>query len=185
MEDISVPATVRGKPNPASHDPIEFREQKSSQITTAPSSLRDGEFSVDLPEGYYDVRQGSVHTSVTVLPGRSYDVDLRPDRVFDFKVTSQSLGNNELTLRVWAEGAGHHTFTIRSDNLTLKEPGLQELNLTSVGAREIVWHAHIVSPKTPWVAVVIPDGTLSERREVTGVISALVSGTTQVRSKTR
>jgi hypothetical protein len=48
-----------------------------------------------------------------------------------------------------------------------------------------VWHAHVVSPKTPWVAVVIPDGTLSERREITGVISAPVSDTTQGRSKTR
>ena len=71
-------------------------------------------------------------------------------------------------LRVSAEGAGRHTFTIRTDNLTLKEPGQQEINLTSGSAREAVWHAHISSAKTPWVAVVIPDGTLSERREITG-----------------
>jgi hypothetical protein len=73
---------------------------------------------------------------------------------------------------------------IRSDNLTLKEPGRQEIDLSSAGAHEIVWHAHVASPKTPWVAVVIPDGTLSERREATGVISAPGSGTTQG-SKTR
>jgi hypothetical protein len=184
MEDVSVPATVRGRANSASHDPIEFREQKTGQITTAPLGLSDGAFNVRLPEGHYDVRQGSVHTSITVLPGGSYDVDLRPDRVFDFKVTSQNLGNNELALRVSAEGAGHHSFMIRSDNLTLKEPGRQEIDLSSAGAHEIVWHAHVASPKTPWVAVVIPDGTLSERREATGVISAPGSGTTQG-SKTR
>ena len=57
---------------------------------------------------------------------------------------------------------------LRSDNLTLNEPGKQEINLTSGGIREAVWHAHVISPKSPWVAVVIPDGTLSERREVTG-----------------
>jgi hypothetical protein len=185
MEDISVPAAVRGTTNPASHDPIEFREQRTGQITTAPVGSRDGEFNFRLPEGHYAVRQGSVHTSVTILPGRSYDVDLRPDRVLDFKVTSQNLGNNELVLRVSAEGAGHHTFTIRNDNLTLKGPGRQEIDLTSVSAREIVWHAHVVSPKIPWVAVVIPDSTLSERREITGVISAPVADTAQARSKTR
>jgi Glycosyl hydrolase family 9/Cellulase N-terminal ig-like domain len=183
MEDISVPTTVRGMANPASHNPIEFREQKTGQIATASVGSRDGEFNIRLPEGHYDVRQGSVHTSVTVLPGRSYDVDLRPDRVLDFKVTSQNLGNNELVLRVSAEGAGHHTFTLRSDNLTLKEAGRQEMNLTSAGAREIVWHAHVVSSTTPWVAVVIPDGTLAERREVTGVISGALSDTTQRRPK--
>jgi hypothetical protein len=105
--------------------------------------------------------------------------------VLEFKVTSQDLGHNEVVLRVSAEGAGRHTFTMRSDNLTLKEPVQQEINLTSGGAREAVWHAHVISPKTPWVAVVIPDGTLSERREVTGSeIRTFLSETTQGRSKT-
>ncbi len=168
MQDISVPATVRGTASPASHEPVEFHEQKSGQVTTAILSPLDGEFNIHLPEGHYDVRQGSAHTSVTVLPGGSYNVDLRSDHVLDFKVTYQDLGHNEVVLRVSAEGAGRHTFTMRCDNLTLNEPGKQEINLTSGGVREAVWHAHVVSPKTPWVAVVIPDGTLSERREITG-----------------
>jgi hypothetical protein len=184
MEDISVPATLRGTANPASHEPVEFLEQKSGQVTTAASSP-DGEFKIHLPEGHYVIRQGSVHTSVTVLPGGFYDVDLRPDRVLDFKVISEDLGHNEIVLRVSAEGAGRHTFTLRSDNLTLKEPGEQEIQLTSEGAREAVWHAHVISPKTPWVAVVIPDGTLSKRREVTGSeIRMSLADTTQNRSKT-
>jgi hypothetical protein len=166
MEDISVPATVRGKANPASRAPIEFHERKSGQITTATAD--DGDFRIHLPAGHYEVRQGSAHTSVTVLPGGLYDVDLSSDRVLDFKVTSQDLGHDEVVLRVSAEGAGRHTFTLRSDNLTLNEPGKQEINLTSGGIREAVWHAHVIAPMSPWVAVVIPDGTLSDRREVTG-----------------
>ena len=179
MDDISVPATVRGMANPANHDPIEFREQKTGQITSTPLSSRDGGFTTRLPEGRYDVRQGSVHRSVTVLPGGSYDVDLRPDRVLDFSVTAQHVGNSDIILRVSAEGAGHHIFTVRSDNLTLRETGQQEINLTSAGSHEIVWHAHVVSPKTPWVALVIPDGTLGARREITGVISTTASETNQ------
>jgi hypothetical protein len=185
MEDISVPATVRGTANPASREPVEFREQKSGQVTTATASSSHGEFNLHLPEGHYDVRQGSAHTSVTVLPGGFDDVDLRPDRVLDFKVTSQDLAPNEVILRVSAEGAGHHTFTMRSDNLALNEPGEQEINLTSGGVREVVWHAHVASPNTPWVAVVIPDGSLSERREVTGTeIRTSMPDTTQGDSKT-
>jgi len=168
MQDVSVPATVRGTANPASHEPVEFREQKSGQVTTATASPLGGEFNLHLPEGHYEVRQGSAHTSVTVLPGGLYDLDLRRDHALDFKVTFQDLGHEEVVLRVSAEGAGRHTFTIRSDNLTLKEQGKQEVDLTSGNVREAVWHVHVVSPETPWVALVIPDGTLSERREVTG-----------------
>jgi hypothetical protein len=138
-----------------------------------------------LPEGHYDVRQGSAHTSVTVLPGGFYDVDLRPDRVLGFKVTSQDLGLHEVILRVLADGAGRHTLTMRNDNLAMNEPGDQEINLSSGGVREVVWHARVVSPKTSWVAVVIPDGTLSERRESTGTeIRTSMSDTTQGASKT-
>jgi hypothetical protein len=168
MEDISVPATIRVRANPASHDTVEFREQKSGQVTTTAASSRDGEFNLHLPEGRYDVHEGSAHTSLTVLPGGFYDVDLRPDRLLDFKVTSQNSGRNEIVLRVSAEGAGGHTFTIRTDNLTLKESSSQELTLTNGNSREVVWHAHVNSAKTPWVAVVVPDGTLSQHREITG-----------------
>jgi hypothetical protein len=74
---------------------------------------------------------------------------------------------------------------LRSDNLTLKEPGKQEIELTSGGVREAVWHAHVISQKTPRVAVVIPDGTLSKRREVTGSEIRMSSpDTNQARSKT-
>jgi hypothetical protein len=168
MQDISVPAIVRGMANPGSHEPVEFREQKTGQVKTITLNPMDGEFSIQMPEGQYDVRQGSTHTSVTVLPGGLYTVDLRRDHVLDFKVTVQAVGESGLILRISAEGAGRHTFTIRSDNLTLTEPAKQEIDLASGHVREAVWHAHVVSPATPWVAVVIPDGTLSERREITG-----------------
>ncbi|HEX4784669.1 MAG TPA: glycoside hydrolase family 9 protein [Candidatus Sulfotelmatobacter sp.] len=168
MDDISVPATVRVRANPAIHDTVEFREQKSGHGTTAGANSRDGEFNLHLPEGRYDVRQGLAHTSLTVLPGGFYDVDLRPDRLLDFKVTSQDSSHNEIVLRVSAQGSGRHTFTIRTDNLTLKESSSQELALTNENPREVVWHARVNSVKTPWVVVVIPDGTLSQRREITG-----------------
>ena len=185
MEDISVPATVRGMADPASHDPVEFREKKSSQVMTTAAISPDGGFNLHLPEGNYDVRQGSAHTSLTILSGGFYDVDLRPDRVLDFKVSYEDLGHSEIVLRVSAEGAGRHTFTMRSDNLTLKETGQQEINLTSGGAREAVWHAHAVSAKTPWVAVVIPDGTLRGHREVTAVIRASAADKIPSHSKSR
>jgi hypothetical protein len=119
-----------------------------------------------------------------VLSGGIYDVDMRSDRILDFKVKSQDLGNDEVVLRVSAAGAGRHTFALRSDNLTLDDPGKRETDLTSGSFREAVWHAHVVSPKTPWVAVVVPDDNLSKRREVTGAeMHTSLSDTSQARSK--
>ena len=167
MDDLSVPASVHGTANPESREPVEFRAQQTRQVT-ATMNPGNSEFNIHLPEGHYDVQQGSAHTSLTVLSGGFYDVDMRLDRVLDFKVTSQDIGHNEVVLRISAEGSGRHTFALRSDNLTINDPGKRELDLIPGSVREAVWHAHVVSPKTPWVALVIPDDNLSNRREVTG-----------------
>ena len=168
MQDIAVPAIVRGTTDPANHQPLEFREEKSGQLITTTPDPVDGTFHLHLPEGRYDVRQGSAHTNVTVLPGGSYSLDLRPGSFLDFKVSSEDAGHNEIVLQVSAEGAGPHVFSIRSDNLVLKEQGTQQIDLISGKVQHAVWHARVLSADTPWVAVIIPDGILTERREVTG-----------------
>jgi hypothetical protein len=171
MQDIAVPATVKGVVTPSNHQPVEFREQRSGQVVTALPNPSDGAFSLHLPEGRYDVRQGSAHTDLTVLPAGSYSIDLRPQHFLDFRVSYEDLGINEVLVRVSAEGAGPHEFSIRSDNLTVREPATLKLDLTAGKAQQAVWHAHVVSTDTPWVAIVIPDDVLADRREVTGAES--------------
>jgi Glycosyl hydrolase family 9/Cellulase N-terminal ig-like domain len=167
MQDISVPATVRGFTDPANHDAIEFQEEKSGHLTQVAASS-DVEFNVRLPEGRYGVHQGAVHTRVKVLPGGIYSLDLRPDHFLDFEITSRPAPKNDIVVRVEASGAGEHTFSIRSDNLVLSDPAVQNVHLTRGSKQQVVWRAHLVSPETPWVAVVIPDGEMNERAEVTG-----------------
>ncbi len=165
MQDIEVAATVKGVVSPSIHQPVEFREQGSGQVvTTMPI---DSAFSLHLPEGRYDVRQGSVHSNLTVLPGDYDTIDLRPEHFLDFKVSFQDLGQNEILVRVSAEGAGPHVFSIRSDNLAVREQAALQIDLTAGKVQQAVWHAHVLSADTPWVAVVIPDDALAERREVT------------------
>jgi hypothetical protein len=171
MQDVMVPASMRGIADPGVHEPVQFRERQSGQVTTVTPGPMDGEFNLHLPEGRYDVRQGSARTTVTVLPGGHYNLDLRRDHLLDVKVTYEDPGHGELVLRVFAEGAGRHTFTIRCDNLSLKEQETRELDLTSGKPQEAVWHTRVVSPATPWVALVISDSNLWERRELTGVPS--------------
>lgn len=167
MQDLSVPATVRGITDPTNHDAIQFRNERSGQMIHAASPV-DGEFNVRVPEGQYDVQQGTAHTSVTVLPGGIYSLDLRPEHFLDFKVSSNPGPKNDIVVRLQASGAGDHTFSIRSDNLVVSDAAVQTIHLTRGMEKEVVWHAHVVSAQTPWVAVIIPDGALNERAEVTG-----------------
>jgi hypothetical protein len=168
MQDISVPTTVQATADSASAGPIVFRDQKGNRVRSLEVSPGHGEFTTQLPEGHYRVEQGSVHTSITVLPGGVSHIDLRPDRVLDFKVTFQELGKDEVIVKVSAEGAGRHRFAVRSDNLAVKEPATLAVDLIPGSAREILWHARVVSPETPWVVVIAPDGNLAERQEATG-----------------
>ena len=168
MQDISRPASVEGLVKPAADEPVEFREETTGQITTVAADLTRGEFRATLPEGRYTVRQGDRHVSLTLLPGGVRRVDLRPECVLDFKVTSVAGGPGELTLRVSAEGAGLHTFTMRVDNLNV-EHAEQTLELQPGRPQVAVWRAKVVAGDTPWVAVVVPDGVLANRREISGM----------------
>jgi hypothetical protein len=166
MDDLSVPATVRGLIDPGNREPIEFREEKSGKLISVFSSA-GSEFSARLPEGRYVVQQGSDHTSLTVLPGTTYSLDLRANNVLDFKISFDATAKNEIVIHALAVGAGDHTFSIRSDNLVLLGPATQRVHLSAGAQKEIVWHAHVMSTEMPWVALVIPDGDLSKRAEVT------------------
>src|SRR3984957_14299708 len=167
MDDLSIPATVRGLIDPANREPIEFREEQSGRLMSVPSPA-GSEFSARLPEGHYVVQHGSDRTSLAVLPGTTYSLDLRANQVLDFKVSFDATEHNEIVIRTLANGAGDHTFSIRSDNLVLSGAMTQNVHLTGGTRKEIIWHAHVVSTETPWVALVIPDGELSKRAEVTG-----------------
>ncbi len=182
MDDLSVSALVHLKSD-RNRGAVRFREKMTGEAfySSATEDPDFGESDIRLPEGRYNLDQGSAHTSLTVLRGGNYSVDMRSDRFLDFKVTSDDLGNGEVEVRVMAEGAGKHKFSLSTDNLIVKRqvsddgitPSLdgQEIDLTS-GKQEVVWHAHVVSSKTPWVGVVVPDDNLSDRREITGVVSS-------------
>ena len=101
-----------------------------------------------------------------------YHLDLRRDHILKFDVSIDTTSGNNLMLRIRGEGSGIHTFAIKTDNLELREPGLEHMELHRNTSSEFVLHAHIISPDTPWVAVVIPDGCVDLHREISGIAGA-------------
>jgi hypothetical protein len=85
----------------------------------------------------------------------------------DFQVSKDTSRAGEVTIKVSARGIGTHRFAIRAENLTLSETE-KELTLRTGIAGTVEWRAGIASADTPWVVVVVPDQTLSMRKEVMG-----------------
>lgn len=169
MKDLHGAAVVEGDADASSREPIEFRDRKTGNVTRVAADPANGKFRVQLPQGEYSVRRGAIRTTVTALSGGIYHVDLRPGRAFDFSVSVDAAHGDELTLRMRAEGAGVHKLEVRSSNLDFREPPTQTIELRPGHDAELIRHAHILKSGTPWVIVVIPDGSLNEHREVTGV----------------
>jgi Glycosyl hydrolase family 9/Cellulase N-terminal ig-like domain len=169
MQELAGGAIVEGQADLTSHDPVEFHNQRTGSLTKATVTPTDGKFRARLAQGQYSVQQGSKHTTLTVLSGEKYHLALRGGRVLDFNVSVEPVSVNEVTLHIRAEGAGTHRFVVKADNLKLNEPGFQSVELHPGAGSEIICHAHIMSPDTPWVAVVIPDGNIDLHRELTGI----------------
>jgi hypothetical protein len=169
MQDLHGALVIEGHADASSRKPIEFREEKTGRVTQVVANSADGTFRMQLPQGKYAVQQGAAHTTITALSGGIYPVELRADRAFDLKVSTETTTANEIKLRIHAEGAGTHTLEIRSSNLEFNEPGTVKVEVRSGHDAELTRQGRITSPETPWVIVVIPDGAMNEHREATGV----------------
>ncbi len=163
MRDLAGPALVEGHAS----SPVEFQETSYGQRVEVKPDSASGWFRAMLPEGKYTVRSGGEQQTYTLLHGGTYHLDLRAGRVLDFELSKDTSGAGDVTIRLSARGQGHHRFVLRVENLAL-DATEKELTLRSGGVGTLEWHARITSQDSPWVAVVVPDEDLSQRKEVMG-----------------
>ncbi len=164
MEDVAGPAVVTGT---GSAEPVEVREEPSGAVHRV--TPVHGSFRLSLARGRYLFRQGQAEEELTALAGGVYHVDLRPGRWLRFE-SSASPAAGDLALRVSARGAGRHAFTLRTSNLAATET-TKEVDLRPGQGASVVWHAHVEDASTPWVAVIIADGQMDTKQELTGTAS--------------
>jgi hypothetical protein len=79
--------------------------------------------------------------------------------------TASTSPNGAVTIRATVTGEGTHTFTLRTADLAIDRPS-RTVTLRAGQPATIEWTARPASPDTRWVAVVVPDGDVSRRREV-------------------
>lgn len=168
MQDLHGSALVQGIAD-SSSDPVEFRDLGSGHLVQVPVDPATGQFRAELPQGRYTVRHGASHAALTALSGGIYPLDLRAGRALDFTISIDPAQGTDLTLHIHAEGAGSHTFEIKTYNLESREPSSQVIDLHPGQPAELVQHAHVLSSATPWIIVVIPDASLSAHQELAGI----------------
>ncbi len=103
-----------------------------------------------------------------LLPNRALRLEPLPDCAFT--LAADTAAGGEITIRLSARGQGRHRFTVRAGNLAISDTN-QELDLKRDAPTTTQWTASVVNGKAPWVAVVIPDGNLAQRGEVTAKIN--------------
>jgi hypothetical protein len=128
-----------------------------------------GAFSRRGSEGRYTVRQGAERTSLAALSAGSYRVDLRRGNAVETTARVQNEGPQDVIVQLEAEGTGLHRFTLRADNLQLSEPVEQEAFLEQGLKHSVIWHARVADARAPWVGVIVQDGDVEKRIELTGV----------------
>ncbi len=161
MRDLGGPALVEGQADSV----VDFQETTYGQRFEVKPELPGGRFRALLPEGKYTVRCNGEEQTRTFLPGATYDLDLRTGSGLDFEVSKDTSGAGEVTIKVSARGNGPHRFAIRAENLTLNGAE-KELTLRTGSTGTLEWRGRIASADTPWVVVVVPDQTVSLRKEM-------------------
>jgi hypothetical protein len=82
-------------------------------------------------------------------------------------VSQESTTVGHVSFRAKVEGTGRVQLAIRTSNLKVGNLE-QEVQLEAGKPHAIVWTAAVISAREPWVAVIVPNGDLSARKELVG-----------------
>jgi hypothetical protein len=83
----------------------------------------------------------------------------------DFAVTSSTTAAGDVIVRLTTSSTRPRTFALRAANLSVDRP-VRSVSASAGKPATIEWRARPKTMDVPWVAVVVPDGDVSRRREV-------------------
>lgn len=122
-----------------------------------------------MPEGKYIIISNNREQTQTFLPGASYHLECRPGFLLNYQIPKRVSAKGDVIIKITAQGNGQHHFNIRTDNLTIAGTS-KKLILKPGNPLSFEWIGHIASADTPWVAVIVPDNDLSQRKETRGAV---------------
>jgi len=167
MADLAGPAIVEGQVPPNQAQPVEFHLAGGGRVVEAKPDFATGRFRIMLPEGEYEVRRAGLSKRIALLPAGEYWLDLRPEHALNFEVSARTDSQGQVVIKVSAQGSGRHRFVLRAENLAISGQA-KEVTLAAGEVQAIEWRAAMTVVDAPWVAMVVPDDDLLQRREAFG-----------------
>lgn len=167
MCDLAGPAQITGQVAPGSAESVEFLEVNTEKTTVVKCKPNSYLFDTELPEGNYRMRHGRQERSLTLLPGENVHLDLRRD--LDFSIRQQTSADGSVSIALNVKGDGDVRFDIRCDNLAVTKPQLSA-ELKASKPQTLTWQGKVNSTDQPWVAVIVPNDDLSQRKEIFGSV---------------
>jgi len=93
--------------------------------------------------------------------------DQQADKPYSIELSKNTSSRGDVTITATLQGSGIHSFDIRNSNLSFKST-LKKVNLVPGKKIIIRWQGKILQPDEPWVAVIVADNNLKDRKEITG-----------------
>jgi hypothetical protein len=165
LKDVEGPALVEGEASGM----VIFKAVNSQQSITITANKTTGHFKTMIPEGKYTVISNGVQQTQTFLPGATYHLECRSGFLLSYEVSKTVSADGQVTIKIKTQGNGSHHFNIRTDNLTLTATPKQ-INLKAGTTTNVEWQGRITSSNTPWVAVIVPDNNMAQRKEIRGAV---------------
>ena len=163
---IGIPAYVRGTAAGTGNEAV-FKNNETGREYKF-EIKKNGAFGGSVPAGHYTIEYGGLRINREFVSGGVYPLSLDPSRSMTLHVSSSKTGGG---IRVTAalEGTGTHELSIRTFNCSA-DVRAKRINLVESGRADVVWGIRVLDDTKPWVAVVIPDGDMSRKQDVTGDI---------------
>jgi hypothetical protein len=93
----------------------------------------------------------------------------RSRRTANFQASASTAADGAVTITVTASGSGAHGFALRSHNLT-GDGATRSVTLQPGRTVTLQWRARVQRGDEPWYAVIVPDGEVGARVEVSGAL---------------
>jgi hypothetical protein len=91
----------------------------------------------------------------------------KPEINYDLNLSATTSPSGAVAITAVIEGEGSHSFNIRTSNLSIKDPGKQ-VTLKHGKKVTLKWQGKTEHSDEPWVAVIVGDNDLKNRRELKG-----------------
>jgi Glycosyl hydrolase family 9/Cellulase N-terminal ig-like domain len=144
-----------------------FRESRTAKVV----KVAPGKFNANLPAGKYSIQYGNFTKTMVLVSGGSYDLSLDPKHAFEMEISAKTEGKN-VRVNASITGAGAHRIELRTFNCTAEQPAA-EVTLRAGKAESLTWGLTVGESDVPWVLIAVPDGLMSEKKELFGVVDKL------------